>query len=279
MEQLEIDDTASIKQDIFRERYLRIKHWCQTSLSPKAIRYVLSQTRAGRIWMVFNVFVTILAIINYVLLTYLARREDRNDRKTVKNLDLAYAGVFLIDFFLSLYTAEDALKMYFQWSSIIDLVSIVTPFVVISNIPGQYVWFVGLIRIFKATRINRTYKILSFSQSEETRELTLFILNFLNFIFFSTSIINATETLVDAWRSPPTLLNWHDSLYYIMVTFSTIGFGDLTPSSTFSRIVVMCLIILGMYNHGFIVLFRANYEKLSCIFRCKQVKYLSCTTP
>jgi hypothetical protein len=160
-----------------------------------------------------------MAIINYVLLTYLARREDRNDRKIVKNLDLAYASVFLVDFLLSLYTAEDALRLYFKISTMIDLVSIITPYVVISNLPGQYVWFVGLIRIFKATRINRTYKILSFSQNEETRELTLFVLNFLNFIFFSASIINATETLVDAWRSPPTLLNWHDSLYYIMVTF------------------------------------------------------------
>ena len=57
------------------------------------------------------------------------------------------------------------------------------------------------------------------------------------------SIINATEALNFDPESP-NLHNWHDSLYYIMVTFSTIGFGDLTPSSTYSRVVVMFLIIL-----------------------------------
>ena len=124
----------------------------------------------------------------------------------------------MIDFILSLYTAEDALMVYFSWQSMIDLISIVTPFIVLSNIPGQYVWFVGMIRIFKATRINRTYKLLSFSQSDETRELTLFALNLFNFIFLSASIINATESLVIAGQ-PPTLTRWHDSLYYIMVTF------------------------------------------------------------
>ena len=245
MEQMRIADIP-LEEKPYKTYIRKIKVFYKAHLSPAAVRNFLTQTRFGRIWMVFNVIVTIMAIVNYVLLTYLARREDRGDRKIVKTLDLAYAGIFLIDFLLSLYTAEDALKLYFKWSSLIDMVSIVTPFVVISNLQGQYVWFVGLIRIFKATRINRTYKILSFSQNEETRELTLFVLNFLNFMFFSASIINATETLVDNWRSPATLLNWHDSLYYIMVTFSTIGFGDLTPSSTISRIVVMCLIILGL---------------------------------
>ena len=126
--------------------------------------------------------------------------------------------MFLIDFVLSLYTAEDSLSVYFTWQSFIDLVSIVTPFIVISNIPGQYIWFIGMIRIFKATRINKTYKLLSFWQNEDTRELTLFGLNLFNFIFLSASIINATESLVHAGGAP-TLTNWHDSLYYIMVTF------------------------------------------------------------
>ena len=124
----------------------------------------------------------------------------------------------MIDFVLSLYTSEDALVAYFTWQSFIDLISIVTPFIVISNIPGQYIWFIGMIRIFKATRINRTYKLLSFWQNEDTRELTLFALNLFNFIFLSASIINATESLVQA-GGQPSLLNWHDSLYYIMVTF------------------------------------------------------------
>lgn len=124
----------------------------------------------------------------------------------------------MIDFILSLYTAEDALVVYFTWQSFIDLVSIVTPFIVIANVPADYIWFIGMIRIFKATRINRTYKLLSFWQNEDTRELTLFGLNLFNFIFLSASIINATESLVHHGGAP-TLLNWHDSLYYIMVTF------------------------------------------------------------
>ncbi|KAI8926291.1 hypothetical protein BC831DRAFT_457242 [Entophlyctis helioformis] len=200
-------------------------------LSPDAVRRWFTVSRFARAWMVFQVFCTVLAIVNYVMLTYLVHREDRGQRKLIKNLDLLYAAVFLVDYSLSFYIAEDRLRFYFHYTSLVDLVSIVSPFVfVLVASDTKFVWFVGLIRIFL----------------RRDAELTAFILNFLNFIFFSASVINATETLVMQWSAPPSLLNWHDSLYYIMVTFSTIGFGDLTPTSTISRIITGK--ILELYN-------------------------------
>lgn len=213
-------------------------------LSPEAVRRWVTISIYARLWMMLQVTCTFLAIINYVLLTYLANKDDRDERALIKNLDVGYACFFLLDYCLSFYIAEDRLQFYANPMSLIDLMSIVSPLVyVFVASPTKYVWFVGFIRIFRATRIMRTYRILAFAQSEETRELTIFVLNFLNFIFFSASIINATEAL-NYDPEEPSLRNWHDSLYYIMVTFSTIGFGDLTPSSTYSRVVVMFLIVL-----------------------------------
>lgn len=188
--------------------------------SPEAVRRWVSSSRYGRAWMVFQVAVTILAIGNYVALTYLVNKEQAEQKRTIKDLDVAYGAVFLLDYALSFYIAEDRLAFYFSLMPFIDLISIVTPFIyVFVSAPSQWIWFVGLIRIFRAARILRTYRLLSFSQSEETRELTTFVLNFLNFIFFSASVINATETLVVQSQRPASLTNWHDSLYYIMVTF------------------------------------------------------------
>ncbi|KAJ2997541.1 hypothetical protein HDV02_005430 [Globomyces sp. JEL0801] len=219
------------------------KTWFER-LSPDAVRRWVETSKYARLWMVIQVTTTILAIFNYVSLTYLASNDDRDERNLIKNLDVVYAMLFLVDYCLSFYIAEDRLRFYFNGMSLIDLVSIVSPLVYLFVAsPTKYIWFIGFIRIFRATRILRTYRLLSFTQSEQTRELTLFTLNFLNFIFFSASIINATESL-DISPKPPSLTRWHDSLYYIMVTFSTIGFGDLSPTSDFSRVVVMLLIVL-----------------------------------
>jgi hypothetical protein len=219
------------------------KTWYE-KVSPAAVRRWVNVSRYARLWMVLQVTCTFLAIINYVALTYLALKDDRDERTLIKNLDLFYACFFLLDYFLSFYIAEDRLSYFAQPMSLVDLMSIVSPFVYLFVAsPTKYVWFIGFVRIFRATRIMRTYRLLAFAQSEETRELAFFTLNFINFIFFSASVINATEALEFAPEAP-SLKKWHDSLYYILVTFSTIGFGDLTPSSSFSRVVVMFLIIL-----------------------------------
>ncbi|KAJ3196487.1 hypothetical protein HK101_008783 [Irineochytrium annulatum] len=211
-------------------------------LSPEAVRRWFATSQFARVWMIFQVLSTAVAIVNYVMLTYSIQRDDRSH---IKVIDLLLATIFLSDYAISMYIAEDRLAFYFNFSSLVDLVSIVPPFVyVFVSETSQYVWFLGLLRILRASRILRTYRLLSFSETEEKRELTIVALTFCNFIFLSASVINALETINADKKSDPTLTTWHDSLYYIMVTFSTIGFGDLTPSSIPSRIVVMILIIV-----------------------------------
>ncbi|RKO91275.1 hypothetical protein BDK51DRAFT_27124 [Blyttiomyces helicus] len=207
----------SYVQDISR----RTRRTWSARLSPEAVRRWFAGNRYARMWMVFQVLCTVLAIVNYVLLTY---QVGRADRKLIKYVDLFLATMFLIDYSLSMYTAEDRLRYYFDPSSLIDLVSIIPPFVYVI--------------------ISETSQLLSFSETEEKRELTILALSFTNFVFLSASIINALESINAGKKDDPTLLHWHDSLYYIMVTFSTIGFGDLTPSSIPSRILVMLLIIV-----------------------------------
>ncbi len=167
--------------------------------------------------MIFQVACTAIAIFNYVLLTYSI---GNSDRFTVKRVDVALASIFAIDYAISFYTAEDRLRFYFHFDSLIDLLSIIPPFIyVLVPDTSPFVWFLSVLRILRASRVLRTYRILSFSESEEKRELIILILTFLNFLFLSASLINALETLKGNQPQKPSLQNWHDSLYYIMVTF------------------------------------------------------------
>ncbi|KAJ3264048.1 hypothetical protein HDU77_009456 [Chytriomyces hyalinus] len=221
--------------------HLRTQKTWVDRLSPAAIRRWFNASAVGRAWMIFQVLCTLVSIVNYVFLTYAIQSEER---VLIKYLDVVLAAMFLVDYSISIYIAEDRLAFYFDPSSMIDLISIVPPFIyLVVREHSQFIWFLGLLRILRASRILRTYRLLSFSETEEKRELTIAGLTFCNFIFLSASIINALETINKDKQSSPSLVFWHDSLYYIMVTFSTIGFGDLTPSSIPSRIVVMFLII------------------------------------
>lgn len=211
---------AGIKQkaDVYFAQLRQTRQTWLDKLSPEAVRRFFSATKYGRIWMFFQVFCTTVSIVNYVLLTYSIGREDK---KAVKRIDVALAAAFAVDYAIGLYTADDRLRYYFDLSSLADLISIVPPFVYLYvNESTSYVWFLGVLRILRASRILRTYRLVSYQESEVRREFTILGLTFINFLFLSASIINALEVVQSEKDfKPASLRNWHDCLYYIMVTF------------------------------------------------------------
>jgi voltage-gated potassium channel len=68
-------------------------------------------------------------------------------------------------------------------------------------------------------------------------------------ILFAVANIAAIGTvfykLVEGW-------SWVDSFYFTMVTLTTVGFGDLAPSSDISKLFTVFLIVSGV---GFILAF------------------------
>ncbi|KAJ3255511.1 hypothetical protein HK103_006236 [Boothiomyces macroporosus] len=150
-----------------------MKTWYEI-LSPSAIRKSLETSHYARWWMFVQLVVTILSIGNYVSLTYLANTTDINDQNIIKTLDMIYSSIFFVDYILAFYISEDKLKFYCTLMSLIDLLSIVTPYIYLFVVsPTKFVWFIGFVRVFRAVRILKIYRILSFAQTETTRELTV----------------------------------------------------------------------------------------------------------
>lgn len=45
-------------------------------------------------------------------------------------------------------------------------------------------------------------------------------------------------------------IEWYDALYFSIVTFTTLGFGDIVASNILARIIVMIEVILGYIMLG-----------------------------
>lgn len=94
--------------------------------------------------------------------------------------------------------------------------------------PGNAVWN------FLAKITNKILRFLGLEVKVKPRffrTLGMFII----LIAFSTISIHYVEE-----RS------WFDSLYFTVSTISTVGFGDITPKTTFGKIIVILLIIFGI---------------------------------
>lgn len=64
--------------------------------------------------------------------------------------------------------------------------------------------------------------------------------------------------------------DWHTSLYWSCITFSSVGYGDVVPDSTVSRVVVMLMMLFGVVGLGACAGFIASYMDMKSDLKAQQ---------
>lgn len=132
---------------------------------------------------------------------------------------------------------REKFRYVIQPLAIIDLLAIVP-----SYRPLRFLRIFLLFRIFKLFRYTRSISEFVKVLSEKRIELlTLFI--FMAFITFTAA---TAMYFFETDQRGQQIHNFFDSIYWALVTMSTVGYGDITPHTNEGRIVAMVLIIAGL---------------------------------
>ncbi|NJM35389.1 MAG: potassium channel family protein [Rhodomicrobium sp.] len=154
--------------------------------------------------------------------------------------DLTIAAILLADF-LAQWWISTPRAAYFRklstWADIIVLISLIIPVFAGSML---------FLRAVRAVRIFRSYHILreiyeQYAFIRKNREAFEASLNLLIFIFVMSALVYALEG-----RRHPEIKNFIDALYFTVSTLSTTGFGDITFSDPFGRLLSIFIMIVGV---------------------------------
>eukprot|EP01103_Thecamoeba_quadrilineata_P011852 TRINITY_DN2931_c0_g1_i5.p1 TRINITY_DN2931_c0_g1~~TRINITY_DN2931_c0_g1_i5.p1 ORF type:complete len:879 (+),score=179.64 TRINITY_DN2931_c0_g1_i5:37-2673(+) len=199
------------------------------------IALYMATSGVGALWLVFQIGISILACFTYVLELYIW--EDWPRQPIIIDLmEIGFALFFFLDYIISFYVAKDSLRFFFTFMSFIDLGSILPILEVFFPRSGLHSW----LGFFRPLRLLRAYRLLSFSTNSVQRQIFVVVLTGLSLIFCSTCIIQKVETFY-ANRQ----LMFHEALYFIVVTFSTVGYEDIITSPQ-GRLVMLFLIIFAI---------------------------------
>ncbi|MEA5565537.1 MULTISPECIES: ion transporter [unclassified Anabaena] len=155
-------------------------------------------------------------------------------------IDKVILIIFAIEYALRLWSAEHKINYILSFYAIIDLMAILPFFIGLVDIT-----FIRLLRWFRILRLIRFIdkKFLFGTLSTEDGVIFIRILfTLFAIIFVYSGLIYQVEHPVN----PTGYKTFLDAFYFSVVTMTTVGFGDVTPTSELGRLLTVLMILTGV---------------------------------
>ena len=185
----------------------------------------------------FNFFLSILIIIDLILITLTLISDVGEMYYSIVVFDTVLCIILLIEFFTRLMDSDNKKQFFLQnWIELIAAIPfdlIMLPFVL------NYTRFLILLRVLKFIKV-----IALFSQFFETIDVFLKKTH-LDEIFGITLLVVLASTL-GLYLFDPSINSLFDSLWFVLSTITTVGYGDILPQSGVGKMIGLIILIVGV---------------------------------
>jgi len=158
--------------------------------------------------------------------------------------EVAIVTLFTLEYLLRLYVSDRKISYIFSFYGIIDLIAII-PFYISSGIDLRS------LRIFRILRLFRTFKFFRYSKTIRRfsrafaiakEEIVLFAVVTMMLLYLSAVGIYYFENE----SQPEAFKSIFHSLWWAVVTLTTVGYGDVYPITIGGRIFTFIILMIGL---------------------------------
>ncbi|MBA5775895.1 potassium channel family protein [Stappia sp. F7233] len=203
-------------------------------------------------------FRVVLLAFDLLTIGYFIISSMLDPNTTDHTIDYLIASVLALDYTARLAIANRPWRAAIEFTAITDLV------VILSLVASAFVENLGFLRVARMLRLLRSYHVVKELRSispyfRRNEEIIQSSVNLLVFIFVVTAIVYVTEG-----HQNPSINTYLDALYFTVATLTTTGFGDITLTDSFGRLLAVVIMVFG------VALF---LRLVQTIFRPQKVSY------
>jgi voltage-gated potassium channel len=164
---------------------------------------------------------------------------------TLRALEWGFTILFTVEYLLRLFSVRRPLRYAVSLFGLIDLVAILPTYLSVI-IPGAQSLLV--VRLLRLLRIFRVLKLAEYLRESRTlaqalrasrRKIAVFLLAVVTIVVIVGALMYVIEGERHGFTSIPL------SIYWAVVTLTTVGYGDLAPATTLGRALSVLLMLTG----------------------------------
>ncbi len=202
-----------------------------------------ADTPAGRLFDLL-LLVTIVSSVVVVMLESVATVRAQAG-PVLRALEWGFTILFTVEYVLRLLAVRRPLAYAGSVFGIIDLLAILPTYISLLVPGAQTLLVVRLLRLLRIFRILklaeylRESKVLAQAMRSSGRKIAVFLLVVVTIVVIVGSLMYVIEGEEHGFTSIPL------SIYWAIVTVTTVGYGDLAPATTLGRALAVVLMLTG----------------------------------
>jgi voltage-gated potassium channel len=202
-----------------------------------------SDTRAGRAFDLILIWLILLSVATVVLESV---REVRAQHGSLLHaLEWVFTLLFTVEYCLRLLSVRRPLRYATSFFGVVDLLAIVPTYLSIFVPGSQYLLVIRILRLFRVFRLLKLSEyvaeadVLRRALRASRRKISVFISAVVLLVVIIGALMYVIEGEANGFTSIPR------SIYWAIVTLTTVGYGDLSPQTSLGQMVASIVMVIG----------------------------------
>ncbi|MBI9067244.1 MAG: ion transporter [Salinivirgaceae bacterium] len=202
-----------------------------------------ADTKLGKRFDIALIILIIVSIISVMLESVQSIQQDYG--QFLKTLEWVITIVFTLEYILRLWIVHQPAKFVFSFFGIIDFLSFLPTYLGLIFVGSHGLMVIRglrllrIFRVFKLTRYVNESNYLMKALKASRFKISIFLYAVVMLIVIIGAIMYLVEGEVNGFDSIPR------SMYWVVVTITTVGFGDIVPQTTLGQFIASLVMILG----------------------------------
>ena len=202
-----------------------------------------AETPAGRAFDVVLI-ACILASVSAVFLDSVPAMH-RAHAQALYRIEWFFTVLFTLEYAARLWCVERPLRYARSFYGVVDLLGTVPTYLSLFLPGAQFLLVIRILRVLRVFRVLRLLRyvgeadVLIEALRSSRRKVTVFLFTVLSLVVVAGSIMYLVEGEANGFTSIPI------SMYWAVVTVTTVGYGDISPVTPLGRLIASALMILG----------------------------------